>query len=151
MGIALTFAQKAFQNDEVPVGAILVCNGEIYSSAGNERENTFDPTAHAEILAIRHASERLESWRLPGATLYVTTEPCLLCTGAIYLARIRRVVFGCRNPKGGALEFISSREKELKLNHHLEIEAGIRELECAKLLKDFFQAKRRPKSPPDLA
>lgn len=142
MGIALDCARQAALRGEVPVGAILVLNSEIYSAAGNAREHSADPTAHAEVLAIRHASERLGTWRLHEATLYVTTEPCVLCTGALYLARVHRVVYGCRNPKGGALDFISAHEGELRLNHHIEIVGGIRELECAKLLKDFFQNKR---------
>jgi tRNA(adenine34) deaminase len=144
MGLALAAAEKARREGEVPVGAVVVADGEIYSAQWNERETRHDPTAHAEILAIRHAAERRAGWRLPKATLYVTAEPCLLCTGAIYLARIPRVVFGCPNPKGGALRFVARQGKKLRLNHSVKIVGGVREAECATLLKDFFRERRKP-------
>ncbi len=144
MGVALQHAEKAAKRGEVPVGAVLVHEQALFSSEGNEREIANDPTAHAEILAIRHAGETLQNWRLEQSTLYITVEPCLLCTGAIYLARVPRVVFGCPNHKGGALLFTSKHERELNLNHHVEIELGVKSKECAKLLKDFFQSRRNP-------
>jgi len=142
MGVALQKAKEAAERGEVPVGAILVIGDEVFAAQSNARETDRDPTAHAEVCAIRQAAERLESWRLPESTLYVTTEPCLLCTGAIYLARIKRVIFGCTNPKGGALRFVAENRTKLGLNHSPEILGGIRELECAALLKDFFRVRR---------
>ncbi|HLG19792.1 MAG TPA: tRNA adenosine(34) deaminase TadA [Bdellovibrionota bacterium] len=142
MGLAIQRARKAALRGDVPVGAIVVIDGNIYSEGGNEREALQDPTAHAEVVALRHAAETLQSWRLENATVYVTAEPCLLCTGAIYLARIQRVVFGCPNPKGGALRFVSVNEQHLNLNHRVEITGGVRELECAQLLRTFFVERR---------
>lgn len=145
MDVAIRQARETALRGDVPVGAILVIDGTIYSAAGNTREAINDPTAHAEILAIRHASEMCESWRLETATLYVTVEPCLLCTGAIYLSRIQRVVYGCANPKGGALRFVSEHRKILGLNHEVEIVSGVSEFECAQLLREFFKEKRQDK------
>jgi tRNA(adenine34) deaminase len=145
MGLAIRRAKEAAVRGEVPVGAIVVIDGELYSSGGNAREERNDPTAHAEVLAIRHAAEMCESWRLETATMYVTVEPCLLCTGAILLSRIRRVVYGCANPKGGALRFAMEHRKTLGLNHEVEIVPGVAEFECAQLLKEFFKEKRAEK------
>jgi tRNA(adenine34) deaminase len=142
MGLAMAQAREAGDRQEVPIGAVLVIGDQIYSGAGNEREESSDPTAHAEVLALRHAAERLRTWRLTDSTLYVTAEPCLLCTGALYLARVKRVVFGCTNPKGGALRFVREHEKKLGLNHSIEVGSGVRELECAQLLKTFFKHRR---------
>lgn len=142
MGVAIRKAKEAAERGEVPVGAILVRDGEIYSSGGNERENVGDPTAHAEVVALRHAASVGGGWRLEGATLYVTVEPCLLCTGAVYLSRLSRVVFGCPNPKGGALRFVAEHGKDLKLNHAVEIVGGVREMECAQLMRSFFAERR---------
>ena len=142
MGLALAKARAAAGRGDVPVGAVLVSEGEVYSGEGNAREQVADPTAHAEIQALRAAAERMGGWRLNNATLYVTVEPCLLCTGAIYLARIPRVVFGCTNPKGGALLYLAARERDMNLNHSPEIVAGVREEECASLLREFFDKRR---------
>ncbi len=145
MEIAIRQAKDTAVRGEVPVGALVVIDGAVYSAAANARETASDPTAHAEVLAIRHASEMCESWRLETATLYVTVEPCLLCTGAIYLSRIKRVVYGCANPKGGALRFVSKHRKTLGLNHEVEILPGVHEFECAQLLREFFKEKRTEK------
>jgi tRNA(adenine34) deaminase len=142
MEIALRRAKETALRGEVPVGAIVVIDGTVYSAGANAREATHDPTAHAEVLAIRHAAEMCESWRLETSTLYVTVEPCLLCTGAIFLSRIRRVVYGCANPKGGALRFVSEHGKALGLNHKVEIVSGLNEFECAALLREFFKERR---------
>ena len=144
MGLAIRRAQEVGVKGDVPVAALVVMNGTIYSTEGNDRERSHDPTAHAEVIAIRHAAEMTNSWRLENSTLYVTAEPCLMCTGSIYLSRVRKVVFGCANPKGGALRFIAEHEKKLGLNHRVEIVSGVRELECAQLLRIFF-AERRDK------
>jgi len=138
MDYALREAALAASQEEVPIGAILVVDGNIYSKGGNRREATNNPMGHAELLAIEHASEMLQNWRVLNSTLYVTVEPCLMCTGAIYLSRITRVVYGCKNPKGGALQHVCENEKQFNLNHHVEVTSGIKEAECAKLLKDFF-------------
>ena len=143
MGLAIAQARKGADAGEVPIGSIVVIGDQVYSAQGNERETRFDPTAHAEVWAIRHAAERIESWRLEEATVYVTAEPCTLCSGALYLARVKRVVFGCPNPKGGALRFLREHEKTLNLNHTLDVVGGVRELECAQLLKEFFQQRRK--------
>ena len=142
MGLALRRASEAADRGEVPIGAVIVIDGAIYSIQGNEREGTHDPSAHAEMVALRHAADLRGGWRLEGALLYVTAEPCLMCTGAIYLARIARVIFGCPNPKGGALRFVAKHARELRLNHTVAIEAGLREIECAQLLRDFFAQRR---------
>ncbi|MFH1017274.1 MAG: nucleoside deaminase [Pseudomonadota bacterium] len=142
MGLAIGQARQAADVAEVPIGAILVIGDQIYSCQANERETRNDPTAHAEILALRHAAETLGNWRLVESTMYVTAEPCVLCSGALYLARVKRVVLGCPNPKGGALRFIQEHEKTLGLNHTIDVVGGVRELECAQLLKEFFQHRR---------
>jgi tRNA(adenine34) deaminase len=142
MDVALRYAKEAAEKGEVPVGAILVRDGEIFSAHGNSREKSLDPTAHAEVLALQHAAERVGNWRLEDSTMYATVEPCLMCTGALILARVKRVVFGCTNPKGGALRFVMAHRQQLNLNHEIEIVGGVRELECAQVLKDFFKARR---------
>lgn len=145
MEVALKQAREAAVRGEVPVGAIVVMDQKVYSAAANTREASNDPTAHAEVLAIRHAAEMTEAWRLENATLYCTVEPCLLCTGAVFLSRIRRVVYGCANPKGGALRFASEHRKTLGLNHQVEVASGVAEVECASLLKEFFKERRDQK------
>lgn len=150
MDMALKKAEEAAACGEVPIGALLVIGDQIYSQKGNLRESNLDPTAHAEILALKHASETVQNWRLLDSALYVTVEPCLMCTGAIYLARVKQVIYGCKNPKGGALDFVSKNEDLFKLNHTVEVIPSVRELECARLLKVFFKTLRQdpdPKTP----
>lgn len=139
---ALSMAHEAALRDEVPVGAILIKDGQIYS-AQNAREHAQNPLGHAEVLAVLHACETLNTWRLDGATLYVTVEPCLMCTGVLYQTRVSKVVFGCKNPKGGSLEYVSIREKDLRLNHTLEIVGGVLEAQCSAAMSSFFMNKRK--------
>jgi tRNA(adenine34) deaminase len=142
MEIALEEARKAEGHGDVPIGAAIFREGELLARAGNERELRGDPTAHAEMLAIRAAAEILGGWRLPGTTLYVTLEPCAMCAGAIVLARIPTVVFGTRDPKAGAAGSIFDVLREPALNHRPEVVAGVREAECARILRDFFAGRR---------
>jgi tRNA(adenine34) deaminase len=142
MGVAIDEARKAETHGDVPIGAALYREGELLARAGNERELRRDPTAHAEVLAIRAAAEALGGWRLPGTTLHVTLEPCAMCAGAIVLARIPTVVFGTPDPKAGAAGSVLDVLGEPELNHRPEVIGGIREAECAALLRDFFAARR---------
>jgi len=144
MGLALEQARRAEGHGDVPIGAaILGADGEPLAAAGNERELRREPTAHAEILAIRAAAEALGGWRLPGTTLYVTLEPCAMCAGAIVLARIPTVVIGAPDPKAGAAGSVLDVLAEPALNHRPQVIAGVREPECAALLREFFAARRR--------
>ncbi|VAX34496.1 tRNA-specific adenosine-34 deaminase [hydrothermal vent metagenome] len=142
MQLALEEARKAFEMDEVPVGALVVKGGIILSRAHNLMEALRDPTAHAEVLAIREASARLGNWRLEGATLYVTKEPCPMCAGAIVNARVSRVVYGCRDEKGGAADSLYRILSDKRLNHQAEAVSGLLSKESARLLKEFFRNKR---------
>jgi tRNA(adenine34) deaminase len=142
MELAIERARDAQRHGDVPIGAVLARDGEPLAAAGNERELRRDPTAHAEILAIRAAAEALGGWRLPGTTLYVTLEPCAMCAGAIVLARIPAVVFGASDPKGGAAGSVLDVLSEPALNHRPEVTAGVMEAECAALLGGFFAARR---------
>jgi tRNA(adenine34) deaminase len=143
MELALKEAKKAGQIGEVPVGAILVSeNGEILSAAHNQTIKRVDPTAHAEILAIREAALKINNYRLPNTTLYVTVEPCIMCMGAIVHARISRVVFGATDPKWGAAGSLYNYAEDDRLNHRVEIIAGVRAEDCRRLIQDFFRAKR---------
>jgi tRNA(adenine34) deaminase len=139
MRMALDMAHQALRADEVPVGAVLVQDGKIVSTGFNQREGTQDPTAHAELLAIRSASMALESWRLPGTTLYVTLEPCAMCAGAIIQARIARVVFGTWDPKAGACGSICNLLAETRFNHRVSVESDILAEDCRAILQNFFQ------------
>lgn len=139
----LDLARAAQQKAEVPVGALLLVNNQIVGMYSNSREETQSPLAHAEAEVIRRAALELKTWRLVNSVLYVSMEPCLMCTGLIYAARVGKVVFGCKNPKGGSLQFIEDRRKELNLNHSVEIVSGILEEQCATLLKDFFRDRRQ--------
>jgi tRNA(adenine34) deaminase len=143
MALALEQARGAEGHGDVPIGAVLARDGEPLAVAGNERELRGDPTAHAEILAIRAAAEVLGSWRLPGTTLYVTLEPCAMCAGAIVLARVPAVVFGTADPKAGAAGSVLDVLGEPALNHRPRVAGGLREEECAALLQSFFAARRR--------
>jgi len=142
MGLAIERAREAERHGDVPIGAILARGEEVLAAAGNERELRADPTAHAELLAIRAAAEALGGWRLPGTTLYVTLEPCAMCAGAIVLARIANVVFGAPDPKAGAAGSVLDVLAEPALNHRPEVTGGVLEAECAALLREFFAARR---------
>jgi tRNA(adenine34) deaminase len=142
MELAIERAREAEHDGDVPIGAVIARGEEVLAAAGNERELRADPTAHAEILAIRAAAEALGGWRLPGTTLYVTLEPCAMCAGAIVLARIPSVVFGVPDPKAGAAGSVLDVLAEPALNHRPEVSGGVREAECASLLRQFFAAKR---------
>jgi tRNA(adenine34) deaminase len=146
MGLALAQARKAAAAGEVPVGAVLVSdNGEILAEAHNAPIAMQDPTAHAEILALRQAAAKVRNYRLPGATLYVTIEPCLMCVGALIHARIKRLVFGAADPKAGACVSLYRLPKDRRLNHRIEVLGGVREMECRELVQEFFQARRAAK------
>jgi tRNA(adenine34) deaminase len=142
MGMALECAHAAGTHGDVPIGAAVLRDGEVLAVAGNERELRRDPTAHAELLAIRAAAEALGGWRLPGTTLYVTLEPCAMCAGAIVLARIPKVVYGAADPKAGAAGSVLDVLANPALNHRPELLSGVREEECAALLRDFFAERR---------
>jgi tRNA(adenine34) deaminase len=142
MGLALERARAARAHDDVPIGAAILRAGEPLALAGNERELRRDPTAHAELLAIRAAAEALGGWRLPETTLYVTLEPCAMCAGAIVLARIPTVVYGAADPKAGAAGSVLDVLGEPALNHRPDVVAGVLEEECAALLREFFADRR---------
>jgi tRNA(adenine34) deaminase len=142
MRLAIAEAERALGHDDVPVGAVVVAGGEVVAAGRNERERLGDPTAHAEIGALRDAARALGSWRLLGATLYVTLEPCAMCAGAIVLARVPRVVFGTPDPKAGAAGSVLDVLAEPRLNHRPEVAGGVLAGECAALLRAFFAARR---------
>ena len=142
MRVALSEARMAAESGEVPVGAVIERGGEVIAAAGNEREERKDPTAHAEMLAIREAAGRLGGWRLSGCTIYVTIEPCPMCAGAIYQARIDRLVFGAIDEKAGAAGTLMDITRDSRLNHQLEVVPGILAVECAAVLRDFFSRRR---------
>ena len=147
MAIALDEARRAGAVGEVPIGAVVVCEGAVISRAGNAREAAADPTAHAEIIAIREAAERLGRWRLSDCTLYVTVEPCPMCAGAIVNARIERVVYGATDPKAGAVGTLYDLSSDSRLNHRFAVTSGVLEEQSSGLLREFFQALRgRPAS-----
>lgn len=143
MRAALGLAREAGAAEEVPVGAVVVLDGEIVGRGFNQPILGQDPTAHAEVMALRDAARRLGNYRLPGSTLYVTLEPCVMCTGAIMHARVARVVYGARDPKTGAAGSVIDLYREERLNHHAEIEGGVLAEECGALLSSFFAARRR--------
>lgn len=139
MRMALDMAQQAFRGEEVPVGAVLVQDGIVLATGFNQRESTQDPTAHAELMAIRSASMTLGSWRLTGTTLYVTLEPCAMCAGAIIQSRIARVVFGTWDPKAGACGSICNLTAESRFNHRVTVDSDILADDCRAILQNFFQ------------
>jgi tRNA(adenine34) deaminase len=141
---ALAAAEAAAGRGEVPVGAVVVVGGEVVAEAHNERETGNDPTAHAEILALRRAAAALGSWRLTGADLYVTMEPCPMCAGALVNARLRRLYFGCDDPKAGAVRTLYSLLDDTRLNHRVEVVPGVLAAEGAALLRSFFSRLRQP-------
>lgn len=142
MKVALKAAKKAWENGEVPVGAVLVKNGEIISTGQNSPITSNDPTAHAEIIALREGGEKLKNYRLIDTTLYVTIEPCTMCMGAIIHARIKKLVFGAFDPRAGAAGSLFDFTVENKFNHKVEVNSGILESECRELVQDFFKQKR---------
>lgn len=139
---ALKEAKKAYSTYEVPVGAVIVNNGEIIGRGYNQRESLKDPTAHAEILAIKDASKYLDAWRLMDCTIYVTLEPCAMCAGAIVNSRIDRLVIGTRDLKRGCCGTIEDLTNHPKFNHRLEVEFGILEDECSSIISNFFKVLR---------
>ncbi len=142
MELALDLARQAGAADEVPVGAVIVLDGEVVGRGFNQPVGRRDPTAHAEIIALRAAATRLDNYRLPGCTLYVTLEPCAMCVGAILHARIERVVFGARDPKTGAAGSVIDLFAESRLNHHATVVGGVLAEQCGSLLSSFFAARR---------
>lgn len=143
MGLALAEARKAYDLGEVPIGAVLVVDRQVVASAHNMREIWHDATAHAEVIAIREACKALNRWRLTGATLYVTIEPCPMCAGAIVMSRIDRLVYGSPDYKAGAVESLFNVVQNPALNHRLEVTAGVRTDECSALMKAFFRQRRK--------
>ena len=143
MSLAFNQAIDAWRQDEVPIGAVVELGGEIIASAHNQRDSTRDPTAHAEILALGQAAKAIGDWRLTGATLYVTKEPCPMCSGATLMSRLKRVVYAVPDPKMGCLGGATDLNGLPQLNHHLEITRGVLEQPCLDLLRAYFQLKRK--------
>ena len=142
MRMAYQEAESALAEDEVPVGAVIVCGDRVVARAHNQREQLRDPTAHAEMIAITQAAETLRSWRLDGSTLYVTLEPCPMCAGAIVLARIPTVVYGAPDPKAGAVRSLYELLSDRRLNHRPRIVSDVLRTPCSEILTRFFQQKR---------
>jgi len=142
MRLALEEAERAAAHGDVPVGAVVARDAEVLARAGNERELRRDPTAHAETLALRAAAEAIGSWRLDGCAMYVTLEPCAMCSGALVLARIARLVFGAVDPKAGFAGSVGDLVRDPRLNHSVEVESGVLELEAGALLREFFRDRR---------
>lgn len=142
MGLAIRQAEQAEQADEVPVGAIITRSGKVIGAAHNQRETLKDATAHAEMIALTQAAQVVGDWRLEECTLYVTLEPCPMCAGAIVLARVPRVVFGARDPKGGAVVSLYEIFSDKRLNHRPEFVPDMRAEECGAMLTNFFRKKR---------
>jgi len=142
MRLALREAERALEHDDVPVGAVIVHEGEVIGTAHNERELRNDPTAHAEMIALREAARSLASWRILDAVLYVTLEPCAMCAGAIVLARLPRVIYGATDPKAGAAGSVLDILDEPRLNHRPTVAGGLLAEESAELLRDFFATRR---------
>ncbi len=142
MRLALREAELASQHDDVPVGAVVVAGGEVIGTGHNERQLRQDPSAHAEMIALRDAARHLGSWRVLDAVLYVTLEPCAMCAGAIVLARVPRVVYGCTDPKAGAAGSVLDVLAQPRLNHRPAVAGGLLADECAELLRAFFASRR---------
>ena len=143
MRLALDEAHAAVRHNDVPIGAVLVRDGEVLARDHNRREVDHDPTAHAELLCVRAAARVLGSWRLDGCALYVTLEPCTMCAGALVLARVSRLVFGADDPKAGAVGAIYDIPRDPRLNHQVEVTRGVEAEAAGRLLTDFFAARRR--------
>jgi len=146
---ALGAARRALAHGDVPVGAAVVKDGAVIARGRNARERDVDPTAHAEILAIRRAARRLGSWRLSGCTLYVTLEPCAMCAGAMVLARLPRLVYGASDPKAGFTGSLGDLVRHPRLNHRVNVTAGVLAAECGRILVEFFRERRaeKPRAP----
>lgn len=142
MRLALKEASKAASFDEVPVGAVIVFNNRVIAKAYNKREHSNDPTSHAEINAIRKACKKLNSWRLEDAAMYVTIEPCSMCAGTLLQCRIGRIVYGAKDPKGGAIESSLRLFEAKNINHHPEIIGGVLQEECSAVISAYFKSKR---------
>ena len=145
MQAALAEAEIAESLGEVPIGAVITYDGQVIGRGHNLRESSQDPTTHAEVIAIRQAAQFLQSWRLLDCTLYVTLEPCVMCMGAIILARIPRLVFGCRDPKVGAAGSLYNFAEDDRFNHQVEVESGVLQQECGQQLSGFFRRLREEK------
>lgn len=145
MEMALEEAKLAYDKGEVPIGAVLVHDGQVIAQAHNLRETGGDPTAHAEVVAIRQGAKQLGGWRLANTTLYVTIEPCSMCAGAIVNARIPNLVYGALDPKAGGVDSVFNITANPLLNHQVNVIGGVMEAECAQLMKDFFRARRNSK------
>lgn len=143
MGLALDEARLALTHDDVPIGAVVLHDGMVIARGHNRREIDQDPTAHAEVLALRDAASHLGSWRLDGCTLYVTLEPCTMCAGAIVLARLPRLVFAADDPKAGAVGALWDVPRDSRLNHQVDVTRGVRADEGGQVLRDFFRTRRR--------
>lgn len=142
---ALNLARKAESIGEVPIGALIVKEGTIIGKGFNQRESRNDPSAHAEMIAIRQAARKLNAWRLTGSTLYVTLEPCPMCMGAILLARVDRLIFGCLDPKAGAAGSLYNLADDTRFNHRVALESGVMRAECSEILSSFFRKLRSAK------
>ena len=145
MKMALVEARKAYQRAEVPIGAVVICDDKVVGRGFNLREQTQDPTSHAEMIALREAAANEASWRLEDCQLYVTLEPCPMCAGAILQSRIKRLVYGASDPKAGAVRSLYQLLDDDRFNHQVEVEAGVMEKESAQLLKKFFRELRQRK------
>jgi len=143
MRMAIEAARIAEENGDVPIGAVIVYKDQIIGKAYNQREQLADPTAHAEIIALTQAASALENWHLNNCTMYVTLEPCPMCAGALVLARMDRLVYGCDDPKSGACGSLYNIAQDGRLNHRLEVTAGVLEKECREQLQNFFERRRR--------
>ena len=143
MDLALELARGAGRRGEVPVGAVVVIDGQIVGKGANQAVSAHDPTSHAEINAIRDAAAGVGNYRLDGSTLYVTLEPCPMCAGAMVHARIQRLVYGCPDPKAGGVESLYRISADARLNHQVETHAGVRASECRQLLQSFFRSRRK--------
>ena len=143
MQLALAEARASLEHGDVPIGAVIVHEGEVIARAHNQRELLQDPTAHAEIIALTQGASAMGTWRLTGCVLYVTLEPCVMCAGALVLARIARLVYGADDPKAGACVSLYRIPEDERLNHRLPITAGVLADECSEILREFFRARRR--------
>jgi tRNA(adenine34) deaminase len=144
--LAVEQAGIAEENGDVPIGAVIVREGEVIGRAYNQREQLQDPTAHAEIIALTQAAAALENWHLDGCTMYVTLEPCAMCAGALVLARMKRLVYGCSDPKAGACGSLYNIVQDERLNHRVEVTSGVLEAECREQLQGFFERRRTEKA-----